>query len=99
MTLCIDSRTKDERLWLVSARSDTELGETFLYNRDTKKLMLQYRVRDKLTRGDLAPAVRYNSSDGLEIPAYLTLPQGNRQIHGRNRSSCRNNPCRAGSRY
>ncbi|MGH8470636.1 MAG: alpha/beta fold hydrolase [Gammaproteobacteria bacterium] len=72
------SGTKDERLWLVSAYSDTEPGETYLFDRDTKKLTLQYRVRDKLRRSDLAPikAVRYKSSDGLEIAAYLTLPQG-----------------------
>jgi len=74
----LDSRTKDEQLWLVSARSDTEPGETYLFDRITKKLILQYRVRDKLTRNDLAPmkAVRYKSSDGLQIPAYLTLPKG-----------------------
>ncbi|MFH0343398.1 MAG: alpha/beta hydrolase family protein [Chromatiales bacterium] len=74
----LDSWTKDERLWLVSARSDTEPGETYLFDRNTKKLTLQYQVRDKLTRSHLAPmkAVRYNSSDGLEIPAYLTLPKG-----------------------
>jgi dipeptidyl aminopeptidase/acylaminoacyl peptidase len=74
----LDSWTKDERLWLVTARSDTEPGETYLFDRNTKKLTFQYRMRDKLTRSDLAPmkAVRYNSSDGLEIPAYLTLPKG-----------------------
>jgi dipeptidyl aminopeptidase/acylaminoacyl peptidase len=74
----LDSWTKDERLWLVSAYSDTEPGETYLFDRNTKKLTLQYQVRDKLTRSHLAPmkAVRYKSSDGLEIPAYLTLPKG-----------------------
>ncbi|MGH9961025.1 MAG: TolB family protein, partial [Pyrinomonadaceae bacterium] len=74
----IDSWTKDERLWLVGAYSDTEPGETYLFDRNTKALILQYRVRDKLTRSYLAPmkAVRYKSSDGLQIPAYLTLPQG-----------------------
>ncbi|MGH8609157.1 MAG: alpha/beta hydrolase family protein, partial [Gammaproteobacteria bacterium] len=74
----IDSWTKDERLWLVSAYSDPEPGETYLFDRNTKELTLQYRVRDKLTRSYLAPmkAVRYKSSDGLQIPAYLTLPQG-----------------------
>src|SRR5690606_29752811 len=36
------------------------------------------RVREKLPREFLAPmtAVRYPSSDGLEIPAYLTVPKG-----------------------
>ena len=72
------SSTTDERLWLVSAYSDVEPGETYLFDRKTKKLTLQYRIREKLPREHLAPmkAIRYKSSDGLEIPAYLTLPKG-----------------------
>src|SRR5438132_11546345 len=71
------SSTKDERLWLLAAYSDTEPGERYLFDRQTKKLTLQYRVREKLHRDYLAPmkAVHYKSSDGLEIPAYLTLPK------------------------
>ncbi len=55
------SSTRDEMLWMVTAWSDTEPGETFLFDRKTKK---EVRV------------VRYKSSDGLEIPAYLVLPKG-----------------------
>ncbi|HKO99842.1 MAG TPA: alpha/beta fold hydrolase [Pyrinomonadaceae bacterium] len=70
--------TKDERFWLVTAYSDTEPGERYLFDRQSKKLTLQYIAREKLPRNALAPmkAVRYKSSDGLEIPAYLTLPKG-----------------------
>jgi len=72
------SSTMDEQVWLVSASSDTEPGETYIFDRKTHKLTLQYKVREKLPRGDLAEMrpVRYKSSDGLEIPAYLTLPKG-----------------------
>ncbi|HEY6334078.1 MAG TPA: alpha/beta fold hydrolase [Blastocatellia bacterium] len=72
------SSTADEQVFLVTAHSDTEPGETYLFDRRTKKLTLQYRVREKLSRQDLASmkGVRYPSSDGLEIPAYLTLPKG-----------------------
>lgn len=72
------SATKDEQLMIVSATSDTEPGETYLFDRKTKKLTLQYRIREKLPREALAPmkAIHYKSSDGLEIPAYLTLPLG-----------------------
>ncbi|MCS7080711.1 MAG: prolyl oligopeptidase family serine peptidase [Chloracidobacterium sp.] len=72
------SGTRDERLWLVTATSDTEPGETYLFDRRTKRLTLQYRLYEKLDRRHLAPmkAIRYSSSDGLEIPAYLTLPKG-----------------------
>jgi dipeptidyl aminopeptidase/acylaminoacyl peptidase len=72
------SSTKDEKLVIVSAYSDTDPGSTYLFDRGTKKLTLQYRIREKLNRDYLAPmkAVKYPSSDGLEIPAYLTLPKG-----------------------
>ncbi|MCS7024200.1 MAG: S9 family peptidase [Bryobacteraceae bacterium] len=72
------SVTDDENLLVVSFTGDTEPGETYLFDRRTKKLTLQYRLREKLNREWLAPmtTVRYPSSDGLEISAYLTLPKG-----------------------
>jgi dipeptidyl aminopeptidase/acylaminoacyl peptidase len=72
------SHSLDEKLWLVTATGDTEPGETYLFDRTTRKLTLQYRIREKLDRSALAPmtTVRYKSSDGLEIPAFLTLPKG-----------------------
>ncbi|HEU4769767.1 MAG TPA: alpha/beta fold hydrolase [Pyrinomonadaceae bacterium] len=72
------SSTKDEKLWLISAAADVDPGSTYLYDRTTKKLTLQYQIYEKLNRSYLArvKAVRYVSSDGLEIPAYLTLPKG-----------------------
>jgi dipeptidyl aminopeptidase/acylaminoacyl peptidase len=76
--ITLASSTTDERLFLVVAFSDIEPGERYLFDRRTKKLTLQYRVREKLNRDYLASmtAVHYKSSDGLEIPAYLTLPKG-----------------------
>ena len=73
-----NSHTRDEQLWLISANSDTEPGETYLFDRQSRKLTPQYKIREKLPRQDLArmEAIRYESSDGLEIPAYLTLPKG-----------------------
>ncbi|HEX8198642.1 MAG TPA: S9 family peptidase [Pyrinomonadaceae bacterium] len=72
------SSTKDENLWLVAANSDVEPGEVYLFDRRNKKLTLQYKAREKLPREALSPmkAVRYKSSDGMEIPAFLTLPKG-----------------------
>ena len=77
------SATKDEKLALITAYSDRDPGSTYLFDRTSKKLTLQYQVREKLNRDYLAPmkAVRYPSSDGLEIPAYLTLPKG---VEGKN---------------
>ena len=70
--------TADERKWMIVASDDTEPGERHLYDRDTKTLTKQYHVFDKLPRQDLAEMkpIRYKSSDGLEVPAYLTLPKG-----------------------
>ncbi len=72
------SHTKDENLWIVTASADTEPGATHIFDRKAKKLDLLYKVREKLPREHLASMqpVRYESSDGLEIPAYLTLPKG-----------------------
>jgi dipeptidyl aminopeptidase/acylaminoacyl peptidase len=70
--------SNDENLWIVSAYSDTEPGVTYVWNRKTQHLALQYRVRDELPRSALAQRkpYHYRSSDGLDIPAYLTLPKG-----------------------
>lgn len=74
----IGSMTTDETLLIASVSSDTEPGESYLFDRKTRKLTLQYRIREKLPREHLAKmeAVSYPSSDGLEIPAFLTLPKG-----------------------
>ena len=72
------ARSKDENIWIVSAYSDTEPGETYVWDRKAKTLTLQYRSREELPRASLSPRNPYHfkSSDGLEISAYLTLPQG-----------------------
>ena len=74
----VGSMTNDENLMVVSISSDVEPGENYLFDRKTRQLTLQYRIREKLERGQLAKmeAVSYPSSDGLEIPAFLTLPKG-----------------------
>ena len=76
--IALGSRTDDEQVWLVTASGDTEPGEVYLFDRKTRQLKTQYRIREKLPREALASmkAIRYASSDGLEIPAYLTLPKG-----------------------
>ena len=72
------SRTRDERYWLFTAHSDTEPGQTLLFDRKTRAITPQYTLWEKIPRQDLAEMkfVTYKSSDGLEIHAYLTLPKG-----------------------
>ncbi len=76
--ILVVSSTRDEQKWLVTATSDTEPGETFLFDRKSRTITAQYIDREKIPRGSLAEMkpVSYVSSDGLEIPAYLTLPKG-----------------------
>lgn len=73
-----NSSTRDMRLHLVSVSSDVDPGSVYLYDRQTGKVELVYRGRPELPSEQLAPMkpVRYEARDGLEIPAYLTLPKG-----------------------
>ena len=72
------SSTTDENYWLLSASADVDPGSTYLFDRLKKKLTFQYRPRPNIPVKDLAEmkAIKYKSSDGLEIPAFLTLPKG-----------------------
>jgi len=74
----VASRSLDEQVWLINSTGDTEPGKVYLFERKSHKLALQYTVREKVPRDSLVPmqTIRYKSSDGLEIPAYLTLPKG-----------------------
>jgi dipeptidyl aminopeptidase/acylaminoacyl peptidase len=78
MEIGFAARSKDENIWIVTAHSDVEPGETYLWNRKAQTLELQYRIREELPRTSLSERKPYHfkSSDGLDIPAYLTLPKG-----------------------
>lgn len=78
MEISMGSRTRDEQVWLVNAASDTEPGQTLLFDRRAHTLTPQFRIWEKLPREELTTMkpVQYKSSDGLEIPAYLTVPKG-----------------------
>jgi dipeptidyl aminopeptidase/acylaminoacyl peptidase len=72
------SRTRDDRFQLINVTSDIDPGATYLYDRETGSVELQYRPYPNLPTEHLAPMrpVRYTARDGLEIPAYLTIPRG-----------------------
>lgn len=76
----ISSMTADERKLLFSTSGDTKVATVYFFDRDKKTIIEQYVPRPKLKAYEkyLSPmkAIRYKSSDGLEIPAYLTLPKG-----------------------
>lgn len=76
--IAVGSSTDDDMLWMIAAYSDTDPGTRYIYDRKKKALTLQYKSRERIPRDQMAEmkAIRYTSSDGLEIPAYLTLPRG-----------------------
>jgi len=76
--IALASMTNDEQLVMVAAYSDRDPGSRYLFDRRTKKLSLEYVSREDLSREHLVAMkpIRYKSSDGLEIPAYLSLPKG-----------------------
>ena len=51
--IIVVSRTADEQIWLVTAHSDTEPGQTLLFDRKTHTLTPQYKIREKLPRAGL----------------------------------------------
>jgi dipeptidyl aminopeptidase/acylaminoacyl peptidase len=76
--IAFGSSNKDESKFVLSTYSDVDPGTVWLFDRKTKNLSTLYQVREKLPRASLSPMkpIRYKSSDGLEVPAYLTLPKG-----------------------
>ncbi|MBK6364830.1 MAG: prolyl oligopeptidase family serine peptidase [Saprospiraceae bacterium] len=74
------SATKDYSKFLIATGGDKYASEAYFYDAKTKKLIHQYTPRPKLKEvekhlAEMTP-VSYKSKDGLEIPAYLTLPAG-----------------------
>lgn len=74
----IQSSSDDMRYHVVSVSSDIDPGSVYLYDRKKGDVQLLYRSRPELNSDYLAhmKPVRYKARDGMEIPAYLTLPKG-----------------------
>jgi dipeptidyl aminopeptidase/acylaminoacyl peptidase len=70
--------TKDDRLWIVKPIVDTDEAPNYLYDRATGEVELLYRPNPDIPveyMAEMEP-VTYTARDGVEIPAYLTLPKG-----------------------
>lgn len=74
------SHTRDYSKFLVTTYGDKYASDTWLFDSKTKELTHQYTPRPDLKKVEahLSPMqpISYKSSDGLEIPAYLTVPAG-----------------------
>ena len=80
--IAITSESKDESLWIFYVNSDTDPGKAYLYERPSKKITHLYTPRPELPTESLVhmQSIKYASSDGLKIPAYLTLPATNDKV-------------------
>ena len=76
--LGLGSMTEDMSTMLVSVSSDVDPGSMYVYTRASGSVEKLYTSRPDVPTEHMSPmqAVRYTARDGLEIPAYLTLPKG-----------------------
>lgn len=78
--IAFQSSTNDYSKALIAVHGDSYAAECWYFHIETRELILQYTPRPDLKQVEqhLAPMmpIRYASSDGLEIPAYLSLPVG-----------------------
>ena len=71
------SGTLDERLWIVYDDKDTDPGAAYLYDKEAGTIDFLYRPRPALPVEHLVEMIplRYDSVDGLSIPAYISYPR------------------------
>jgi len=74
----IQSRTDDDRKWIVGNDPVVAPGAAYLYDRDAGTLTQLYVGRPELEGAPLVPmhTRELTSRDGLTLPTYLTLPPG-----------------------
>ncbi|TVR40568.1 MAG: S9 family peptidase [Bacteroidia bacterium] len=78
MEVTFSSGTMDETMFMVSVYSDTRPTSVYIYDMETMTLTYQYTPRAALNQDYMSSmlSISYPSSDGLMIPAYLTMPNG-----------------------
>lgn len=78
--IALQSATNDYAKFLIAVHGDKYAAEAWYFDVKERELIHQYTPRPDLKEVEefLAPMtpIRYASSDGLEIPAYLTVPAG-----------------------
>ena len=74
----IVDRDRADRRWLVGCYTDVGPMTFYVYDRRAKRATKLFETRPELLRYRFAPMkpVTFRARDGLEIPAYLTLPVG-----------------------
>lgn len=74
----VQSRTEDDRKWVIWNDPLTAPSKTYLYDRTADTLTEFYTTRPDLVGAPLQPMhpLELTSRDGLTLPSYLTLPPG-----------------------
>jgi dipeptidyl aminopeptidase/acylaminoacyl peptidase len=74
----IESRNQHDTRWLLSVESGNSPRKYFLYTRATQALELLFSTRPELEKLPLATPtpVTIQARDGLNLPSFLTLPEG-----------------------
>ena len=78
--LSVESRSLDDRLWVVSYEVDDGPFKFYLYDRESRSAEFLFTNRQSLVGQNLAsmtPAV-VTARDGLDLVCYYTLPTGHR---------------------
>jgi dipeptidyl aminopeptidase/acylaminoacyl peptidase len=76
--LSLQSSTEDFQTHIVSVQRDVNPGAVYLFDEASGTVEKLYASRPELPTAALAEMtpITYEARDGLEIPAYLTLPKG-----------------------
>ncbi|MDD2861211.1 MAG: S9 family peptidase [Acidiphilium sp.] len=74
----VQSRTDDDKLWVIGSNGDTAPGAAYIYDRTARSLEKLYDSRPELADAPLAAMhpVIIEARDGLKLVSYLTLPKG-----------------------
>jgi len=76
--ISLGSSTEDFQMHIVGMEQDVNPGATYLFDAESGTVEKLYESRPELPTQHLAEMkpITYEARDGLEIPAYLTLPEG-----------------------
>ncbi|MCO7223572.1 S9 family peptidase [Pleionea sp. CnH1-48] len=74
--ISITSNTADKKEWVIHASSDTNPGDFYLFNSETKKAMHLFKVRDWIKPSQMALMEPFSikNRDDTTIYGYITLP-------------------------
>lgn len=74
----IGSRSRDDQTMIVWTGASNNPGSYYVYTLSDGRMHLLARMNERVKPAELAPATytHYHARDGLDVPAYLTLPLG-----------------------